>query len=600
MWPVRGTLESKRVDNRMTATQIPLIRRFTIERFRGIRQLDWRPASRLNVILGGGDCGKTTILEAIALLLNPTNYALLSDIDYWERRVEEGFCIEAVMSLPDSCLINHQTKIAWPWEWNGAEAVLPNQDAEASTPATVESVYRVRVRGTAEFDLAYEVVQPDGTADHFSASVRRQIGLVRLGGNDRNDRDLRLLQGSALDRLLSDRALRSRLSQKLAGANIDSELKDEAQTALANLSKTFEQKHLPNGLSIGLIGGQGFSVAAMIGLVASKQGVNLPLTAWGAGTRRLAALEIAASHNTENPITVVDEVERGLEPYRQRKLITDLQALPSQTFLTTHSSAVIASSKKAALWFIDSRGVIGALTEAVASIQERDPGVFLARLAVIAEGATEVGFVSAFLRRALGAELLDLGISVCDGQGNDQTLQVLEGMLSSGLTIAGFADDEGRNPARWAAVKTRLGGLLLRWPSGCLEENVITLVEEQQLEAFIKPPDGASGNRLRTLADRLATADKEFETLRTTANDLKALVIQAATGSADGINKNCMSSPKELKAHGRTWFKSLEGGHELEEKVFDFGLWPGLKSQLLPFANAVRSALRLPPVIDVQ
>ena len=42
-----------------------IIRQLHIERFRGIESLKWNPASGMNVILGGGDVGKTTILEAI-------------------------------------------------------------------------------------------------------------------------------------------------------------------------------------------------------------------------------------------------------------------------------------------------------------------------------------------------------------------------------------------------------------------------------------------------------------------------------------------------------------------------------------------------------
>jgi hypothetical protein len=39
----------------------------------------------MNVILGGGDVGKTTVLEAIALLLSPSNATVLSESDYWHR-----------------------------------------------------------------------------------------------------------------------------------------------------------------------------------------------------------------------------------------------------------------------------------------------------------------------------------------------------------------------------------------------------------------------------------------------------------------------------------------------------------------------------------
>src|SRR3546814_3669742 len=55
------------------ADEAPYIRFLSIRRFRGIEKLLWRPGKGVNVLLGGGDVGKTTILEAIALLLNPTN-----------------------------------------------------------------------------------------------------------------------------------------------------------------------------------------------------------------------------------------------------------------------------------------------------------------------------------------------------------------------------------------------------------------------------------------------------------------------------------------------------------------------------------------------
>jgi uncharacterized protein (DUF4415 family) len=48
----------------------------------------------VNVILGGGDVGKTTILEAIALLFSPVNPTTLSDPDYHDRDIEAGFFVE--------------------------------------------------------------------------------------------------------------------------------------------------------------------------------------------------------------------------------------------------------------------------------------------------------------------------------------------------------------------------------------------------------------------------------------------------------------------------------------------------------------------------
>jgi putative ATP-dependent endonuclease of the OLD family len=131
----------------------PFIYHLAIERFRGIQTLSWRPAKGINIILGGGDVGKTTILDAVGLLLSPTNSTTLSDTDYYNRNIDNGFVIEAILALPPETGISTQTKPAWPWNWNGSEAVVPNTDGDAGS--NTEPVYRLRVRGTADLDLAY-------------------------------------------------------------------------------------------------------------------------------------------------------------------------------------------------------------------------------------------------------------------------------------------------------------------------------------------------------------------------------------------------------------------------------------------------------------
>jgi putative ATP-dependent endonuclease of OLD family len=576
---------------------MPLIRRLTIERFRGIEFLEWFPAPGVNVILGGGDVGKTTILDAIALLLSPTNTAVLSDADYWRRKVDDCFCIEAVMSLPEECGVNQQTKNAWPWEWDGNEPKLPEVNGDAGGDGLAEPVYCLRVRGTADFDLVFEILQPDGTADHLSVAVRRKIGLVRLSGDDRNDRDLRLIQGSALDRLLSDKTLRSRLGQKLADSDVEEELKEEAKRSLQTLDGAFRKHDLPTGLSLGFTGGQGQSLNALIGLNATEGQVKLPLSSWGAGTRRLAALEIAAAHHGGYPVTLVDEVERGLEPYRQRVLMAELQRGGSQVFLTTHSATALSAASSAEIWYVDSRGTIGGLPADVRSQLKRDPEAFLARITVVAEGATEVGFVRSLLERAIGGDLLDYGIWVTDGGGNDYTLSLLEGLARGGLAFAGFADDEGRSPERWGNLRQKLGKLLFRWPAGCLEENVVKLVPIECLEDFIRDSEGASGDRRRTLAYRLGLEDKGWPSINAAASDVTELIIEAATGRIPKNKKDADSGQrKALKKHAATWFKSVEGGRELAAKVFEFDLWPELGPQLLPFLNAIRGAVSLPEI----
>lgn len=580
------------------AEAAPFIRALTIKRFRGLEDVTWRPAKGLNVILGGGDVGKTTVLEAVALLLSPTNAITVSDTDYYMRKVDAEFVIEGVFSLSPESGISEQLKPSWPWAWNGQEAVVPSPDGEATKDGPV---YVLRVRGTEDLELAFEIVQPDGSADMLPVALRRKIGLVRLGGDDRSDRDLRLVQGSALDRLLSDKTLRSRIATKLAVTNVEDELSDDAKQALGDLDDVFTAERLPDGLELSVTGSPGASVAAMVGLTADRGGdTQLPLASWGAGTRRLAALTIAEQNQGEHPITVVDEIERGLEPYRQRVLVGRLQSAKSQAFVTTHSPAAISASAAGALWYIGHDGKIGPLDDKkIAKHRTKDPDAFLSRLAIIGEGVTEVGFCKALLEAALDGPLQQHGIHVSDGNGNDSTLGILEALAEGGLNFGGFADDEQTYPERWANVIASHGALVFRWPTGCLEENVIKAVPEAKLQEFLTK-DKKTGERLRTLADRLGTKDKDFPTLKAVAGaSLKQLMIDAARGAVPaGVEDD--DEKKQHKGHSQKWFKSEDGGRELWEKVFSLGLWPALKDDLLPFCNAVRGAVELESVTDVK
>lgn len=584
-------------DKSASATAAPTIRKLVIERFRGLQKFEWWPQVGTNLILGGGDIGKSTILDAIGLLLSPTNNANLSEADYWQRKVEDGFRIEAVMSLPDYTGIAQLTKNIWPWNWDGKEAVLPDIEAAPGKMEVHDPVYRVQVCGSPEFDLIYEIIQPDETTNHFPATVRRKIGIVRLSSDDRNDRDLRLVQGSGLDRLLSDKTLKARLQRKLATTDIEETLSEEAKRALEELDGAFKLEALPHGLGLGLVSGQSMSLNALVGLLATKDAIKLPLVTWGAGTRRLAALEISTAHHADKPIMLVDEVERGLEPYRQRGFMADLQTNGSQVFLTTHSAAALSAATTASVWYLDSGHNIGLLHADLSHHLRHNPEAFLSRLTIICEGPTEMGFVQRLLERAIGADLLAYGIWLVDGNGNEHTLKALDALMTAGLTFAGFADDEDKFPEKWARLQQKLGTGLFRWPKGCLEENLIALLPDEELEDFVADPeDELTGDRRRTLADRLKIAESDFPTLRQKAPNFRKLIVEAATGFVPDDRKD---EKKILQKHCRKWFKSLGGGRELADKAFAFNLWPKLQGQLLPFCNAIRESVALPPITDI-
>ncbi len=579
------------------------IKRLHIQRFRGIRELIWRPSSGLNLLLGGGNVGKTTLLEAIGLLLNPTTSYTLADSDYFDRRVEDEFQIEAVMALPGE--VNRQPGMAWPWEWNGQDAILAGGEAldDAAAPGAARpSVYKVRVRGTADLELVYEIIQPDDNVGAFSAGLRREIGLVRLLGDDRNDRDLRLIQGSNLDRLINDRGLRARLGHELAADSVDRHLDAEPLARLQLLDEQFVARRLPTKLGLAFTGSAGQSINALIGLTADKEGVVLPLATWGAGTRRLAALAIGDALQDGHPITLIDELERGLEPYRQRQLVQRIAAGPGQTFVTTHGASVLSAAMGASVWYVDTDGQVGELpTDKISRHLARDPEAFLARLSIVTEGATEVGFLREQLDHALPG-WRELGVHITDGGGNDDALALLEALSLGGVKFGGFVDNENRHAGRWRAVKERVRQLVFQWAEGNTEQNIIPMFPAGQIRALIEDPtDEKTGLRMRTLADRLETAEATFETLTERARErlganagqwnhpLIPWIVDAASGKVpDAFQDAPPAQRNPFKGHASAWFKSVEGGHELARKVRASGVWDQQLGELLrPFFEAV-------------
>jgi putative ATP-dependent endonuclease of OLD family len=222
-------------------------------------------------------------------------------------------------------------------------------------------------------------------------------------------------------------------------------------------------------------------------------------------------------------------------------------------------------------------------------------------LTIVAEGETEKGFVRRLFTRTNALALQDRGIWIAEGGGSDNSLNLLEALGDGGMLFGAFVDNEGRDPARWARLKSRLGLLLFQWNTGCLEENIIKHIAPERLEEFIIDSEGNTGDRLRTLADRLGIADKSLVAIKAkAAGNLTNLIIEAATGRVPDEKADANRSEKDqYRKHANQWFKSYEGGVELADKIFTFGVWSKIKDQVLPFVNEVRRTDGSPPLSDI-
>src|SRR5687768_10500598 len=82
-----------------------IIKHLKIENLRGIRLLDWHLNGRVICLIGPNDSTKTTVLDALELVLLPRWYVALTDADFYNGNVDVPIIIEATIAeLPDDLL----------------------------------------------------------------------------------------------------------------------------------------------------------------------------------------------------------------------------------------------------------------------------------------------------------------------------------------------------------------------------------------------------------------------------------------------------------------------------------------------------------------
>lgn len=581
------------------------IRSLDIQRFRGVRGLSWRPNARLNIILGAADVCKSTVLEAIALLFSSASNFSLSEHDYHNRDVDAGFSIEAVLAVGDGAFLRDEGFPAPPLQgWlNGKLHDLPDEDG-------AEAVLVCRLTGTGDQEARYEIIGAGGELRApFSRALRRRLGMARLGVADRGDRDIRLVQGGALDRYLQGREVRQTVMKTVMKTGLHDELDDGPKSALKAIGDSFQKRNLPHPVRLGLVGAPGVSLAASVGLtIGASDPVALPLTSWGTGTRRLAALEISTLGVGGNTIAVIDEPEAGLEPYRQRVFIRDLAAANGQAFITTHSPAVLAQAQKetSTTWRMgaskptplenelrregepparepDFHVLVAVSGSEIATVAMGQPEALFAKLPVVCEGITEVGFATRLFEHRFGPGYSCRGLFCLDAGGHYRALPACKDFISSGYALAAVVDDEGKKSGDWAKIGAK--ATLLRWHNGaCLEKAVISELPDTMLQEVHIWAELVSHRSARhQLADLRSALQVDPE------KRLNAVEIFEEVGRERFINALIgRACPKpEGNSKPRGWFKSFDGGYLLADKLLSLVPPPPIMGVIDAFLCAV-------------
>ena len=375
-----------------------IIRHIRVENFRGIRSLDWHIGGRIVCLVGPGDSCKTTILDAIEYGLSPRWSLMLTNADFYQADITRPIVIELTIGeLPESLFAEDKCG----FYLRGYDPVGGIKD---DPDDTTEAVLTIRLRIDSDFDPQWTLVKtsnPD--VRNISNRDRESIGLARLG--DDAERHLTWGRGSALSKLTEENSAAGAvvLAHNAATAAIAAAPLNELQESVRRVQQS--------------IGEFGVSVAAlkpgldMEGMKLGQAAISLheqvlPLRVIGLGSRRLAALAVQQTGTGTHTISLIDEVEHGLEPHRIRQVLKKLcdghrqiEGRPTpagQVIMTTHSPTPIMALDISAIQFVrcDQGAVTLAKVDAASAAQLQPlartiPHAFLARRLIVCEGKTE-------------------------------------------------------------------------------------------------------------------------------------------------------------------------------------------------------------------
>lgn len=501
------------------------IRRLKIKRFRGIQNLTWTPSAGFNCLTGPGDAGKSTILEAISTVLSAAPGRVASEYDYFDGNVADGFVIEALLGRLEDSLLR-----AWPvaplWTW-----MAETEQAQADPDPAGEGVLCVRARGTEDLEIEHVLVDPSDGEVPLSPSKRNLFGLSTLGPATTAFRELRMSRGSLLARTLDRQHLRGLVTEAVQTSRESFTPPGEVQSRLDLLSSA-RSALVPGAgdLTLAMLSPRGQNLLGMIGLFARRTATDVPLLNAGLGTQQLTLFTLATSLIESTPLFVVDEVESGLEPFRQRELIArvrDTIGADGQAFVTTHSPAAVGEMSVVELQRVDGgqngNHSVRPFPASLESIKNADPEALLCRLPVLVEGQTELGLVeTAFapLVASIGTTLGALGIRLVDGGGQPRVFGPLRALRDMGLRCGSFLDTEEAHGGKRQELADDPGVAFGTYSAGKgLEDALAVTLPIEALEGVVRLPgpgrrdvsDGRyqqvnelAGNQARTLLSDLA------------------------------------------------------------------------------------------------
>ena len=536
------------------------IRKVEIRNFRALRSLDWHPNDGINCLIGPGDSGKSSILDAIDLCLGARRNLAIADTDFFELDVTKNISISLTLgALPDS-LKNIDTYGDYLRGFDTSTGAIEDEPRKG-----LETTLTLRLIIQADLEPEWSLYSDRMAANELPRSLawkdRIALAPARLGSHPSSN--LSWTRGSVLNRLSEERAdIGTELIQAAREARIGFGNKAAGQLAatLATVTQTAKSLGVPVGASATALL-DAHSVSFGDGAISLHSEHGIPLRSLGTGSSRLLIAGLHRAAAAAASTVLVDEIEYGLEPHRLTRLLSSLGAkeksAPLQVFMTSHSPVVLRELSGAQLFVVrpgtPSHQVLKVGTDDdVQSTIRCYPEAFLARKVIVCEGASEVGLIRGldeYWTSQGHASLQAAGVSYVDTGGGDPDRCFYRSRVFQklGYHVAAVQDNDKTPTATVVDEFTAAGGYLLAWRDGkALEDELFTSMPKEAVSALIE-------RALELSQDGLV--DQHIKTKSNGKVDLATVLQDGVDNQFSSATRALLGESSRIRKAG--WFKSI-------------------------------------------
>jgi putative ATP-dependent endonuclease of the OLD family len=539
---------------------MPRIRKIEISRFRGIKEFSWLPSAGINCLIGPGDSGKSSLLDAIDLCLGARRNIQFSDADFYKLDVATPISISLAIGELDDAL---KSMDAYGMFLRGFDAATGKIEDEPEKDA--ETILTLTLTVASDLEPSWTLVSDRATAQNLTRNLnwgdRVRLAPTRIGAMA--EFNLGWRRGSVLNRLSDERADTSAALAK-AGRDARAAFGDEAEKQLGEtlgiVSATAKGLGIPIGERVKAMLDT-HSVSFSGGTISLHDDSGVPLRGLGTGSTRLLIAGLQRKAADQSTIILVDELEHGLEPHRINRLLGSLGAKekrpPLQAFVTTHSPVALRELSGSQLFVMrglgDKHEVRNVGTDDdIQSTIRLYPDSFLAPSVIVCEGASEVGLVRGIdqYRVANGHSAIGaLGVALVDSGGGDadKPFQRAGAFHALGYRVAVMRDDDKKPTEAVEKAFKDAGGKVIAWRDGrALEDELFLSLTNEGVNSLIRRAVELHGEDL---------INEHIKSVSKNTKDLNAIQSESVFDCISPESRAILGKAARTRKAG--WFKSV-------------------------------------------